>query len=73
MTATIMISVPLSVTGFIDLDTGATVWGTLQDRLISAQAWSASLVSRTLEVDDARCWVTLESEPIDLAAAPLSG
>jgi transglutaminase-like putative cysteine protease len=48
ITITLVLRIPAS-SGAIDLDTGATAWGTLQDRAVSAQACPIALLSDTVE------------------------
>jgi hypothetical protein len=43
VTATLRVQIPGSVSGFTDLDTGATTWGTLQGRAVSASDAPSSL------------------------------
>ncbi|MBN1888015.1 MAG: hypothetical protein JW850_08485, partial [Thermoflexales bacterium] len=43
ITATLALSVPASVAAFVELDTGASAWGTLQGRAVSASTTPASL------------------------------
>ena len=43
LTATLTVQIPSSVPDFVELDTGATAWGTLEGRMVSASTAPASL------------------------------
>jgi hypothetical protein len=57
ITATLKINVPTSVTDFVDLDTGATAWGTLQGRIVSTKARPASLAPDTIGGEPIGDWL----------------
>ncbi len=67
VTATLALSVPTVITSFVDLDTGASAWGTLQGRIVSAQARPANLAPDTLNgepIDDWLKW-TVDADKFD--------
>ncbi|MCP4536503.1 MAG: hypothetical protein GY832_05095, partial [Chloroflexi bacterium] len=57
VTATLQIQIPASVADFTDLDVGATAWGTLQKRMISASAVPATLAPDTIDGESAGDWL----------------
>ncbi len=57
ITATLKISVPTSIADFIDLDTGATAWGTLQGRAVSASTAPATLAPETIGGEPIGDWL----------------
>lgn len=46
---TLSIEVPSNVADFTELDSGAKVWGTLQSRMVEAQAYPATLAPNTID------------------------
>jgi hypothetical protein len=69
VTATLMLSAPTVISDFIDLDTGASTWGTLQGHMVSAQArinwigtarWSVDPAVRRMRCQPA--WLAGEGE-----------
>lgn len=57
VTATLAVSVPATVMDFIELDTGATAWGTFQGRIISAKARVVGLAPDTLGGEQIGNWL----------------
>ncbi|MFO7539560.1 MAG: transglutaminase family protein, partial [Chloroflexota bacterium] len=53
---TLSLEIPTTVTGFTQLDTGASVWGTLQGQMVSAQAAPSLLVPDTF-ADSLACTI----------------
>jgi len=66
VTVTVVMQVP-SASGAVSLDTGATAWGTLQDRAVSAQACPIGLMSATLDGQSASDYLksTLDADSTD--------
>jgi hypothetical protein len=67
VTATLTLSVPTSVADFVDLDTGATAWGTLQGRSISAQARPVGLAPDIINGTPIGDWLkrTVDADTFD--------
>jgi hypothetical protein len=67
ITLTLSISIPISISTFTNLDTGATAWGTLQGRMVTAQARPASLAPDTLDGQQIGDWLkwTVDADKFD--------
>ncbi len=67
VTATLIISVPTSTAGFVELDTGASAWGTLESRAVSARARSVSLAPDTIDGQPIGDWLkwTVDADKYD--------
>ncbi|HLF26951.1 MAG TPA: transglutaminase domain-containing protein [Anaerolineae bacterium] len=67
VTATLQISIPTTVAGFVDLDTGATAWGTVQGRMVSARARPAKLMPDAINGEPIGDWLkwTVDADKYD--------
>ncbi len=67
VTATLTLRVPTTITDFIDLDTGAVAYGTLQDRMVNAKSRPISVAPDMIDGEPIGDWLkwTIDADKYD--------